>query len=71
MLDFIDYVIVTPPCTCDGIQILDADIESDYGPLTSITTVLKELKAYEPEYGVVTEITDFCLLYRLWTSYRI
>lgn len=71
-VDFIDYVIVTPPCTCDGIQIFDADIESDYGPLTSITTVLKELKAYEPEYGVVTEITDFVSYtdYGLVTGFR-
>lgn len=58
-VDFIDYVLTTLPCTCDGIQVFDSELTSDYGELDSVTTVLKELVAQDPNYGIVTSISGY------------
>ena len=55
-VDFIDYVFNTCDTDCDPYYLLDADMNSDYGIMTELTTELKETGEHDPDFGIVVAI---------------
>ncbi len=55
-VDYIDYLFNTCATGCDPYTLLDANINSDYGLVTTWTTEVKETGLHDEDFGVVVGI---------------